>query len=101
MIEYTVQVYANGDKHWYLEGKLHREDGPALECADGAKFWYLEGKLHREDGPALECADGYRAWYLRGKEYTKTNFLKKMNPKPTCEGKVIEVDGIRYKLMKE
>ena len=29
MIEYTVKVYANGDKSWYLNGKRHREDGPA------------------------------------------------------------------------
>jgi hypothetical protein len=33
MIKYTVKVYANGHKHWYLNGKLHREDGPAIECA--------------------------------------------------------------------
>ena len=31
MIEYTVKVYDNGDKEWYLNGKLHREDGPAIE----------------------------------------------------------------------
>jgi len=78
MIEYTVKVYANGGKAWYLEGKLHREDGPAVEYASGTKSWFLEGK-----------------------EYTEADFLKKMNPKPTCEGKVIEVDGIKYKLMKE
>ena len=33
MIEYTVKVYPNGDKSWYLNGKLHREDGPAIEYA--------------------------------------------------------------------
>ena len=31
MIEYTVKVWANGDKVWYLNGKRHREDGPAVE----------------------------------------------------------------------
>jgi hypothetical protein len=25
-IKYEVKVYTNGDKHWYLNGKLHRED---------------------------------------------------------------------------
>ena len=29
MIEYTVKVWGNGNKSWYLNGKLHREDGPA------------------------------------------------------------------------
>jgi hypothetical protein len=29
-----------GDKCWYLNGKRHREDGPAEEWADGTKCWY-------------------------------------------------------------
>jgi len=41
MIEYTVKVYTNGTKAWYLNGKLHREDGPAVEYANGDKDWYL------------------------------------------------------------
>ena len=41
MKTYTVDVYDNGDKHWCLNGKLHREDGPAIERADGSKSWYL------------------------------------------------------------
>ena len=58
MIEYTVKVYDNGTKKWYLNGQLHRTDGPAIEWADGSKFWYLNGKRHREDGPAIEYARG-------------------------------------------
>ena len=52
MIEYTVLVYENRTKEWWLNDKLHREDGPAVEYADGTKKWYLNGGLHREDGPA-------------------------------------------------
>jgi hypothetical protein len=47
-------IYANGDKSYYFEGKLHRTDGPAIEYANGDKFYYFEGKLHRTDGPAIE-----------------------------------------------
>ena len=36
-IEYTVRVFKNGPKYWYLNGELHREDGPAVECSDGTK----------------------------------------------------------------
>jgi len=53
----------NGAKHWWLHGKRHREDGPAVEHPDGSKGWYLNGKLHREDGPAREWADGSKAWW--------------------------------------
>ena len=69
MIEYTVKVYDNGDKFWYLNGKLHREDGPAIEWADGGKSWYLDGKRHREDGPAVEYTNGGKSWYLDGKRH--------------------------------
>jgi len=45
---------------WYLNGKLHREDGPAVEWADGHREWWLNGELHREDGSAIEWANGTR-----------------------------------------
>ena len=34
----------------------------------GDKLWYLNGKRHREDGPAVECANGYKEWYLNGEK---------------------------------
>ena len=66
-IKYEVKVYADGNKAWYLNGRLHREDGPAVEDSDGTKVWYLNGKRHREDGPAIEYAVGGKYWYLNGK----------------------------------
>jgi hypothetical protein len=59
--------YASGTKIWYLNGKYHREDGPAIEWASGNKKWFLNGKLHREDGPAVEDTSGTKKWYLNGK----------------------------------
>ncbi|MDP2696101.1 MAG: hypothetical protein Q8O87_02500 [bacterium] len=53
-----------GDKSWFINGKLHREDGPALEWSDGKKVWYINGRLHREDGPAVEWANGDKDWYI-------------------------------------
>ena len=53
-----------GDKQWLLNGKRHREDGPAIEFADGSKSWYLHGHHHREDGPAYEGIDGTKEWFL-------------------------------------
>jgi len=57
-------TYCSGDKEWYLDGKIHREDGPAIEKANGDKEWLLDGELHREDGPAVEFANGDKAWWL-------------------------------------
>jgi hypothetical protein len=55
--EYTVRVYDIGTKRWFLDDKLHREDGPAIE--------YASGKL---------------CWYLNDKEYTEAEFKAKMAP---------------------
>ncbi|MFA5024128.1 MAG: hypothetical protein WC523_04190 [Patescibacteria group bacterium] len=117
---YKVRVYNDGSKEWYLNGKCHREDGPAIECANGTKewyinslhhredgpaceyangdkYWYLNGQRHREDGPAIERSDGGKEWYLDGIEYTEEEFLAKTKP-ATCEGKIVEIDGKKYKL---
>ena len=48
MKTYTVKIDDNGTKRWYSKGKLHREDGPAVEWASGDKAWYLNGELVTE-----------------------------------------------------
>lgn len=98
MIEYKVRVYDNrtewylngllhrldgpaveypaGSKEWCLNGLLHREDGPAIERTDGYKAWYYNGQQHRIDGPAIEYEDGDKEWYLTGQKYTEEKFLE-------------------------
>ena len=95
--EPVMETDGYGNKRWYLNGKLHREDGPAVEYADGDKFWYLNGKLHREDGPAEEFADGTKYWWLNNQKVTEEEH-KKRTSKATCSGKVVEIDGIKYEL---
>lgn len=46
-------------------GRLHREDGPAVEHSDGGVNWYVNGQLHRVDGPANIRPHGYQQWYNR------------------------------------
>jgi hypothetical protein len=90
--------YADGDKAWYVNDKLHRLEGPAVECADGYKSWWVKGKRHRLDGPAIEYVGGRKEWWIDDKELTEKEFNAYI--KPTCEGKIVEVDGIKYKLVK-
>jgi len=77
----------DGTKKWYLNGKLHREDGPAVERADGTKVWYLNGERHREDGPAIEWSAGDKSWYLNGEKLTKEEFNLAMDIKRTKDKK--------------
>jgi hypothetical protein len=92
--------YADGGKDWWVEGKRHRLDGPAIERTNGHKEWFVQGKCHRLDGPAFENASGYKEWWVEDKLMTEEEFNAYIKSKPTCEGKVIEVDGIKYKLTK-
>ena len=121
MIEYTVKVSPEGSKYWFLNGKLHREDGPAIEdsndtkwwylngqhhredgpayeYSNGSKCWYLNGKRHREDGPACEWFGGSKSWYLNGKRVTEEEHRQRTQPQPTCDGKTVEIDGNVYVL---
>ena len=54
----------DGSQHWYRNGELHREDGPAIVYPNGPQHWYRNGKSHREDGPAVIRPDGYQEWCL-------------------------------------
>jgi protein associated with RNAse G/E len=73
MKEYQVKVYNHKTEWFNLNGLRHREDGPAIEWANGTKFWYLNGQ------------------YLTEAEFNQ-------RAKPTCSGKVVEIDGKKYKL---
>ena len=91
--------YDNGQKkyeRWYLNGKRHREDGPALQYfhSNGQKryeYWYLRGKFHREDGPALQTwlknGEKIYGWFLNNKGYSREEWINKLK----------EIDSEHYK----
>lgn len=50
------------------DGRLHSEDGPAVEWSDGTKFWMQHDQYHRLDGPAIENVPGAEdEWYIRNR----------------------------------
>jgi hypothetical protein len=92
--------WANGSKSWYINGKYHREDGPAIEASDGYKAWCLDGIYHRNDGPAIE-AYGSEYWYLNGEELTEEEH--RVRTQPAVEMTVAEIEqllGKRIKVVK-
>ena len=66
---------ARGDKYWLLNGKYHRVEGPAIEYADGTDE---NGKYHRVDGPAIEYATGYSGWFLHGIRYYESDYWNEL-----------------------
>ena len=59
-------------------------------------MWFLEGKFHREDGPAVEHADGEKWWFLNDERLTEKEHRDQTQ---ACTNKVIEIDGKKYKLV--
>ena len=54
---------------WYLNGKQHREAGPATHTSNNEyREWYRFGQLHRLDGPAIISPYGGERWFIEGKE---------------------------------
>ena len=75
MIKYTVEVYGNG----------------------GNVVWYNEaGEFHCEHGPAIEWTNGGKSYYLNNVPLTKESWEKRL--KSPCSGKVVEYEGVKYKL---
>ena len=63
------------DKH----KRRHRLNKPAVENITG-KAWYVNGKLHRLDGPAVEwnASIELNCWYIEGNEIEKERYPKKV-----------------------
>ena len=69
--------YANGTKHWYIEGKEYTEEEYNNKMQELSKIevkklenkteYYYKGELHRDDGPAIELKNGDKFWYQNGK----------------------------------
>jgi hypothetical protein len=64
-------IRMNGNKEWYENAQLHREDGPAIESINGDKEWWIKGKRHRVNGPARELYNEHKElhtkeWYTKG-----------------------------------
>jgi hypothetical protein len=66
MPDAPTQIMPDGTKLWLLNGKLHRENGPAVEHPWGTKCWFQNGLLHRVGGPAVEDSNGTTSWYRSG-----------------------------------
>ena len=78
--EPAVERVDGGYRAWYLNGKRHREDGPAIVWASGDQMWWLNGERHRIDGPAIIWADSSKEWYIHGEDLTEEQFLARTQP---------------------
>jgi hypothetical protein len=96
-------------EEYYLNDKLHREDGPAkityLDDGDiDSEEYYLNDKLHREEGPAYISYKNYKSgdiffvcYYLRGKKYKEVPALVYFeNGKPVVTSPLFKWFNMRH-----
>jgi len=86
-------ITLNGIKKYYMNGKLHRINGVAIEYPDdrpgewfflglrhrengvafidrsGTEYYYFLGKLHNPNGPAITLYDGSIFYYIHGVQH--------------------------------
>jgi hypothetical protein len=80
-----------GAVFYLLDGRLHREDGPAVELADGTEQYFYEGALHRDDDlPASVLSTGEREWYRYGAQHRDHDLPAVVHPDGTS---IYIVDG--------
>jgi len=73
------------EREFWMDGELHRDDGPAVEVWDSQghliyrTFW-VNGEVHNTTGPAVEvwhsngCLDDSE-FYVNGEELTEAEFI--------------------------
>lgn len=67
--EALVEILPDG-KRWMLwNGKLHREDAPAVIKDNGTQEWWWNGQRHRTNGPAITTANGSFEWWMNGERH--------------------------------
>lgn len=70
---------SNGDKIWYIDGKLHREGNkPVFISVSGYQTYYKNHLLHRTNGPAVEEENGNVEYWINGCKYSKEHYLKRL-----------------------
>ena len=66
------------------------------EHSNGYKEYWVNGKRHRDGGrAAVEYSNGAKSYWVNGKETTEA---EAKHLAPSCNGKVVLIDGVEYKL---
>lgn len=70
-------IYPEGDKFWYKNGSIHREDGPAVITEFYIKY-LVNGQLSRLDGPAIKNTENnsraLEIWSIHGCEIDEIKY---------------------------
>ena len=84
--------------------EIKDKNGNQIYYEDSEGFWYR--REYDEDGNKIYYEDSEGYWYRReydkkgNKVYFENSFGTIIDKRNSCEGKVVEIDGKKYKLTK-
>jgi hypothetical protein len=88
---------------YLFNGRFHNPKGPAYRQWNSSgqliiESYWINGEYHNPKGPAFREWNSsgqliYEAYWLHGKKVTKEDLNK-----TSCSGKIVEIDGKKYKL---
>src|ERR1700691_6204728 len=67
----SIAEYPSGILEYYLNGILHREDGPAVIWPNEIGEYFLKGKFHRVDGPVIIRNGSIQKYYINDENITE------------------------------
>jgi hypothetical protein len=73
-----MAVYPDGTICWYNDGMLDTFNTWTVTKPCGAKLYFVRGKCHRENGPAIENLNGKNFWVINGKSCKEEDFQVKL-----------------------
>jgi hypothetical protein len=62
----SVGMFVGHKNEPYFWAQIPDKNPQVITNILGERGWYENGYLHREDGPAIERPNGTKAWYYRG-----------------------------------
>jgi hypothetical protein len=68
IIEYNDRI------EYHLNGRLHRDNGPAIIYNDGSEYWFQYDRLHNTNGPAIILPFGMKRYYINDKQYSLNDY---------------------------
>jgi hypothetical protein len=66
-----TRVNVDGSMEWTVNGKRHRENGPAIVRPNGAREYWLNGHMHRVEAPAYFGPYGATRWMIKSVDITE------------------------------
>jgi len=66
-------------KKYCEDESIKSNEVKVIETSNGTKIWLQNGKIHNEDGPAIELPDGTKTYWLNDVGYTKEGWKKEKN----------------------